>query len=118
MATIYREADADMFTLAGRRVALLGAGELARGLALNLRDAGLPLVVGCTLDQITPFRVENFDAVETGICNVDAAARFVQNHIHKTLICIGGHRRQGEENDHALRVLDVSALVVAGLRGD
>jgi ketol-acid reductoisomerase len=63
MATIYREADADLLTLTERRVALLGAGELARGLALNLRDAGLPLVVGCTPDQVTPFRVENFEVM-------------------------------------------------------
>ena len=60
MATIYREDDADLSKLTGRRLALIGAGELARGLALNLRDAGLPLVVGCTPDQVTPFRVENF----------------------------------------------------------
>lgn len=44
--TFYREADADPNALAGQRVAVIGYGLLGASMALNLRDAGLDVVVG------------------------------------------------------------------------
>lgn len=44
--TIYRENDADLGTLAGKRVAVIGYGNQGRAHALNLRDAGVDVVVG------------------------------------------------------------------------
>lgn len=44
--TIYRQADADMSPLAGKTVAVLGYGNQGRAHALNLRDSGIPLVIG------------------------------------------------------------------------
>ncbi len=44
--TFYREADADPSALTGQRVAVIGYGNLGASMALNLRDAGLDVVVG------------------------------------------------------------------------
>jgi ketol-acid reductoisomerase len=41
MAAIYRESDADLARLHGRRVAVVGYGNQGRSWALNLRDSGL-----------------------------------------------------------------------------
>ncbi len=42
----YTEHDADPAALVGQRVAIVGYGNLGRPAALNLRDAGVPVVVG------------------------------------------------------------------------
>lgn len=42
----YREQDADPRALQGQCVAVIGYGNLGRSMALNLRDGGLPVVVG------------------------------------------------------------------------
>jgi ketol-acid reductoisomerase len=44
--TIYRENDADMSQLAGKRVAVIGYGNQGRAHALNLRDSGLDVLIG------------------------------------------------------------------------
>jgi ketol-acid reductoisomerase len=44
--TCFTERDADPSVLAGQRVAIVGYGNLGRPAALNLRDAGLDVVVG------------------------------------------------------------------------
>ncbi len=46
MATIYHDADADLATLAGSRIAVIGYGNQGRSQALNLRDSGLDVIVG------------------------------------------------------------------------
>jgi len=46
MATIYHDADADLGALAGETIAVVGYGNQGRSQALNLRDSGLPVVVG------------------------------------------------------------------------
>ena len=46
MATIYRDADADVGVLDGRTVAVVGYGNQGRAQALNLRDSGVTVVVG------------------------------------------------------------------------
>lgn len=46
MPTIFGSADADLSVLAGQRVAVVGYGNLGRSMALNLRDAGVDVVVG------------------------------------------------------------------------
>lgn len=49
--TFYHEADADPEALGGARVAVIGYGNLGSSMALNLRDAGLDVVVGNIDDE-------------------------------------------------------------------
>lgn len=44
--TIYREADADLSHLLGKRVGVMGYGSQGRAHALNLRDSGATVIVG------------------------------------------------------------------------
>jgi ketol-acid reductoisomerase len=46
MATIYHDADADLATLSGETVAVVGYGNQGRSQALNLRDSGVDVVLG------------------------------------------------------------------------
>ena len=46
MATIYYDDDADLATIAGRRVAVLGYGSQGHAHALSLRDSGVDVRVG------------------------------------------------------------------------
>ncbi len=46
MSTFYFDADADLATISGGRVAILGYGNQGRSQALNLRDNGVDVVVG------------------------------------------------------------------------
>ncbi|MGZ8298368.1 MAG: ketol-acid reductoisomerase [Allosphingosinicella sp.] len=43
---VYRDEDADLALIRGRRVAVIGYGNQGRAQALNLRDSGVPVVVG------------------------------------------------------------------------
>jgi ketol-acid reductoisomerase len=43
---VYHDRDADLSTLEGRRIAVIGYGNQGRAQALNLRDSGLDVVVG------------------------------------------------------------------------
>lgn len=51
MPTVYRDADANLEELAGRRIAVVGYGNQGRSQALNLRDSGLDVVVGVRNDE-------------------------------------------------------------------
>ncbi len=46
MTTIYHDGDADLGTLSGQTIAVVGYGNQGRAQALNLRDSGLDVVVG------------------------------------------------------------------------
>ena len=46
MTTVYHDQDADLATLAGETIAVIGYGNQGRSQALNLRDSGLRVVVG------------------------------------------------------------------------
>lgn len=43
---VYRDEDADLALIRGRRVAVVGYGNQGRAQALNLRDSGVPVIVG------------------------------------------------------------------------
>lgn len=51
MTVIYREHDADLSALAGRRVAVVGYGNQGRSWALNMRDSGLDVQVCVRRDE-------------------------------------------------------------------
>ncbi len=51
MTKTYYEKDASLSYLQGSRVAILGYGNLGRSLALNLRDSGIPVLVGNAPDE-------------------------------------------------------------------
>jgi len=46
MSVIYSEADGDLSVLRDKRVAIIGYGNLGQPIALNLRDSGIPILVG------------------------------------------------------------------------
>jgi ketol-acid reductoisomerase len=48
---VYYDKDADMKYLAGRTVSVIGYGNQGRAQALNLRDSGVSVVVGCMPDS-------------------------------------------------------------------
>ncbi len=50
MATVYHDEDADLRTLQGQRIAVIGYGNQGRSQALNLRDSGLDVIVGTIAD--------------------------------------------------------------------
>ncbi|MEX2458561.1 MAG: ketol-acid reductoisomerase, partial [Actinomycetota bacterium] len=50
MAKVFKDADAPLEALAGRRVAVIGYGNQGRSWALNLRDSGLNVTVGTISD--------------------------------------------------------------------
>jgi ketol-acid reductoisomerase len=50
MGTIYHDEDADLAALSGHTIAVVGYGNQGRAQALNLRDSGLPVVVGSIRD--------------------------------------------------------------------
>src|SRR5690348_422145 len=51
MTVIYHEQDGDLDFLSGKRVGVIGYGNLGRPIALNLRDSGLEIRVGVRSDQ-------------------------------------------------------------------
>ncbi|NWF67640.1 MAG: ketol-acid reductoisomerase [Chloroflexi bacterium] len=46
MTVLYHEDDGDLSVLAGRQVAVIGYDGLGQSFALNLRDSGIPIIVG------------------------------------------------------------------------
>lgn len=58
-------AEVDAEALAGQTVAVLGYGNLGRSMALNLRDAGLPVIVGNVDDEYRPIAArDGFDVLD------------------------------------------------------
>ena len=51
MATIYREADANLNVLSGKTVGIIGYGNLGRPVANNLRDSSVRLLIGLRHDE-------------------------------------------------------------------
>jgi ketol-acid reductoisomerase len=63
VSTIYHDQDADLETLAGKTLAVIGYGNQGRSQALNLRDSGLRVVVGNVGDEsLARARDEGFEA--------------------------------------------------------
>jgi ketol-acid reductoisomerase len=72
MVTIYRDDDADPAVLGGRTIAVIGYGNQGRAQALNLRDSGVDVIVGCPPDSYREQAVE--DGMEV-LGPAEAAAR-------------------------------------------
>ncbi|MHC4480766.1 MAG: ketol-acid reductoisomerase [Planctomycetota bacterium] len=51
MATIYYDEDADLRLLEGKTVGVIGYGNQGRAQALNMRDSGVDVLVGCRPDE-------------------------------------------------------------------
>lgn len=61
---MFHHTDADVSVLAGRRVAVIGYGNLGRPFANNLRDSGVPLTVGVTFDDaVQAARADGFQVM-------------------------------------------------------
>ena len=58
MATIYHDADADLATIQGRSVAVIGYGSQGHAHALNLRDSGVDVRVGLRADSSSRAKAE------------------------------------------------------------
>lgn len=71
MAIVYGEKDADLKHLSGKTVAVIGYGNQGRAQALNLRDAGVSVVVGCIPDPYRDVAVQDKQVV----LDIDAAVR-------------------------------------------
>jgi ketol-acid reductoisomerase len=62
MAQVYYDADANLDTLRGKTVGVIGYGNQGRAQALNLRDSGLDVIVGVPADETRrQARDEGFD---------------------------------------------------------
>lgn len=70
MATIYHDEDADLSLLEDRAIGIIGYGNQGRAQALNLRDGGFSVIVGCPPDEYRERAIE--DRVE--VCEVAEAA--------------------------------------------
>jgi ketol-acid reductoisomerase len=70
--SVFHDEDVDPLSLEGERIAVLGYGIQGRAQALNLRDAGVPVVVGNRADRYRDQAVaDGFDPVDIA----EAAAR-------------------------------------------
>src|SRR5262245_25626234 len=78
MARIYHDEDADLAALAGATLAVVGYGNQGRSQALNLRDSGIPVVVG-TLHDASFARAEadGFEALPVSEACARAAGALV-----------------------------------------
>jgi ketol-acid reductoisomerase len=59
LATIYRDHDADVSLLSGATIAVIGYGNQGRAQALNLRDSGCDVLVGCPPDAYRERAIED-----------------------------------------------------------
>ena len=67
MATIFHDEDADLRALEGKTLAVVGYGNQGRSQALNLRDSGLPVVVGSVADASAErARSDGFEVLPIG----------------------------------------------------
>jgi len=72
MTTVYHDQDADLATLAGATIAVIGYGNQGRSQALNLRDSGLRVIVGNIGDAARArAKSEGFETLDVA----EAAAR-------------------------------------------
>jgi len=68
MVQKYYDADADLSTLNGKKIAVIGYGSQGRGQALNLRDSGLDVIIGLrpgkSWDEATKDKFEVYAVAE------------------------------------------------------
>jgi ketol-acid reductoisomerase len=76
MVTIYRDEDADLSVLEGLSVAVIGYGNQGRAQALNLRESGVEVVVGCAPDEYAE-RARTDGLPVAGIAEAARAGRIV-----------------------------------------
>lgn len=62
---VYRDEDCDLALIRGRRVAVIGYGNQGRAQALNLRDSGVPVVIGLPEESASRARAmdDGFDVM-------------------------------------------------------
>jgi ketol-acid reductoisomerase len=71
MPTVYGDKDADLKYLSGKTVAVIGYGNQGRAQALNLRDAGVSVIVGNITDDYRESALQDKQTV----LEIDAAVR-------------------------------------------
>jgi len=67
MANIYYDEDADLSSISGDKIAIIGYGIQGRNQALNMRDSGLDVIIGNIGDKYAPDAIEDgFDVYDPG----------------------------------------------------
>lgn len=83
---VIRDADADLQLLQGRRVAIIGYGNQGRAQALNLRDSGVPAVIGSIADSSAArARQDGFEVLDIGAASArgDVLALLVPDEVQR-----------------------------------
>ena len=72
MAIIYHEEDANPLILSGKTIGVLGYNKLARSIALNMRDSGVTVIVGCDENEQDNARIDGFDPMAISAVTMQA----------------------------------------------
>jgi ketol-acid reductoisomerase len=76
-ATVYYEADADPSIIRGRKVAIIGYGSQGHAHALNLKDSGVPVVVGLREGSASKEKAEAAGLTVMGIAEASKWANVI-----------------------------------------
>jgi ketol-acid reductoisomerase len=86
---VYRDEDADLALIRGRRVAVIGYGNQGRAQALNLRDSGVAVTIGLPRDSTTRARAvaDGFDVMTAAQASekADVAVMLAADELHARL---------------------------------
>ena len=107
MAKIYYNKDADLKSLKGKRVAVVGYGIQGRAQSLNLRDSGVDVVLGLNLKDETWRRAKadkmKIASIPEAVKSADIVMMLIPDEVQKKVYDsdVGPHLRKGMTLDFA-----------------